>query len=118
MKKDELAAIADYVMPALPEGRADLGLLFGTRHGVDEFCAAAHALWRRGMFTKLLVSGGATAGQAEPEADVIAGRLVGWGCRRKRCYSKRPPPTPAKTSSSRAAWPKRRSAKTASRACS
>jgi hypothetical protein len=46
MKKDELAAIADYVMPALPEGRADLGLLFGTRHGVDEFCAAAHALWR------------------------------------------------------------------------
>jgi uncharacterized SAM-binding protein YcdF (DUF218 family) len=79
MKTHDLAAIADYVMPALPEGRSDLGLLFGTRHGVEEFCIAAHALWQRGMFPRLLVSGGATAGKAEPEAEVIAGRLVGMG---------------------------------------
>jgi uncharacterized SAM-binding protein YcdF (DUF218 family) len=79
MKTHELAAIADYVMPQVAEGRADLGLLFGTRHGVDEFCVAAHALWTRGMFPKLLVSGGATAGQAAPEAEVIAERLIRLG---------------------------------------
>jgi uncharacterized SAM-binding protein YcdF (DUF218 family) len=76
MKTHELAVIADYIMPPVAEARADLGLLFGTRHGVDEFCTAAYALWQRGMFPKLLVSGGATGGQAEPEAEVIAGRLV------------------------------------------
>jgi uncharacterized SAM-binding protein YcdF (DUF218 family) len=75
MKTQELAAIADYVMPRLEEGRSDLGLLFGTRHGVDEFCAAAYALWQRGMFPKLLVSGGATGGRVQPEAEVITERL-------------------------------------------
>jgi uncharacterized SAM-binding protein YcdF (DUF218 family) len=75
----DLAAIADYVMPEVAEGRADLGLLFGTRHGVEEFCAAAHALWQRGMFARLLVSGGATGGQARPEAEVIAERLMQLG---------------------------------------
>ncbi|MCS0591765.1 YdcF family protein [Massilia norwichensis] len=37
---------------------------------------ADYVLWQRGMFPKLLISGGATAGQAEPEAEVIAARLV------------------------------------------
>lgn len=72
----DLPAIADYVMPSVPEGKADLGLLFGTRHGVEEFCDVAYALWQRGMFPKLLISGGATGGQAEPEAEVIAARLL------------------------------------------
>jgi uncharacterized SAM-binding protein YcdF (DUF218 family) len=75
----DLPAIADYVMPPVPEGKANLGLLFGTRHGVEEFCDAAYALWQRGMFPKLLISGGATAGQAEPEAGIIAGRLLEMG---------------------------------------
>jgi uncharacterized SAM-binding protein YcdF (DUF218 family) len=79
----DLTAIADYVMPQVEEGRADLGFLFGTRHGVEEFCAAAHALWRRGMFPKLLISGGATGGQARPEAEVIAERLVQLGMPRE-----------------------------------
>jgi uncharacterized SAM-binding protein YcdF (DUF218 family) len=78
-KTQERAYIANYVMPPVSEGKADLGLLFGTRHGVDEFCAAAHALWQRGLFPKLMVSGGSTAGQAEPEAEVITGRLVRLG---------------------------------------
>jgi uncharacterized SAM-binding protein YcdF (DUF218 family) len=75
----DLAAIADYVMPQVVEGRADLGFLFGTRHGVEEFCAAAYGLWRRGMFPTLLVSGGATGGQARPEAEAIAERLLQLG---------------------------------------
>lgn len=79
MRTHNLAAIANYVMPQVTEGKSDLGLLFGTRHGLEEFCAAAYALWLHGMFPKLLVSGGATAGQAQPEAEAIAGRLVQMG---------------------------------------
>ena len=75
----QLARIAEYVMPDLAEERADIGLLFGTRHGVEEFCLAAHSLWERGMFGKLVVSGGCTPGGRESEADVIGGRLLQLG---------------------------------------
>jgi phosphoglycolate phosphatase-like HAD superfamily hydrolase len=40
----DLSAIAEYVMPDIPEERSDLGLVFGTRHGVDEFCLTAQSL--------------------------------------------------------------------------
>ncbi|MET0981299.1 MAG: YdcF family protein [Telluria sp.] len=79
MTADDLLPISRYVMPAVPLRRAALGFLFGTRHGVEEFCRETHALWQRGMFERLLVSGGATAGQARPEALVIAERLVELG---------------------------------------
>ena len=79
MTADDLLSISRYVMPALPLHRAKLGFLFGTRHGVDEFCRETLVLWERGMFERLLVSGGATAGQAQPEALVIAERLVALG---------------------------------------
>lgn len=75
----ELSAIADYVMPAIPEKKADLGFVFGTREGVEEFCLAVHSLWQRGMFGKLLISGGATGGQSQTEADVIGERLLQLG---------------------------------------
>lgn len=76
MTADDLLAISRYVMPALPLRPAKLGFLFGTRHGVDEFCRETQSLWQRGMFERLLISGGATAGQAQPEALVIAACLV------------------------------------------
>jgi uncharacterized SAM-binding protein YcdF (DUF218 family) len=79
MTAGDLLSISNYVMPALPLHPAKLGFLFGTRHGVEEFCRETHALWQRGMFERLLVSGGATAGQATPEALVIAERLVELG---------------------------------------
>lgn len=79
MTDDDLLSISRYVMPPLPLQPATLGFLFGTRHGIDEFCRETHALWQRGMFQKLLISGGATAGQARPEADVIAERLIDLG---------------------------------------
>jgi uncharacterized SAM-binding protein YcdF (DUF218 family) len=79
MMSRDLQRIADYVMPAFPPAPSDLGFLFGTRHGVAEFCEAAHALWQGGMFKRLLVSGGATAGQPRPEAEVIGERLVQLG---------------------------------------
>jgi uncharacterized SAM-binding protein YcdF (DUF218 family) len=75
----DLSAIADYVMPDIREERADLGFVFGTRHGVEEFCLTTHSLWQRKMFERLLISGGATHRQRETEADVIAGRLLQLG---------------------------------------
>ena len=79
MTAADLLAISRYVMPALPLHPAKLGFLFGTRHGVDEFCRETHVLWQRGMFERLLISGGATAGQSRPEAQVIAERLLDYG---------------------------------------
>lgn len=75
MNISSLQQIGRHVMPGVPLARCDIGFLFGTRHGVEEFCDEAYGLWRRGMFAKLLISGGATAGQAETEADIIGTRL-------------------------------------------
>ena len=79
MTADDLLRISRYVMPAVPAQPSSLGFLFGTRHGVEEFCQETCALWQAGMFRKLLVSGGATAGNPQPEALVIAERLVQLG---------------------------------------
>lgn len=79
LSNDDIQRIADYVMPSLPPCASDLGFLFGTRHGVPEFCEAAHALWQEGMFSRLLVSGGRTGSAPQAEADVIAERLVALG---------------------------------------
>lgn len=75
MNPDDLRLIAGYMMPEVPLLPSDLGFLFGTRHGVEEFCGATMALWQRGMFRTLLISGGATAADPEPEAEAIARRL-------------------------------------------
>jgi uncharacterized SAM-binding protein YcdF (DUF218 family) len=79
MSSDELQRIAAYIMPSLPACASDLGFLFGTRHGVAEFCAVAHRLWQEGIFHRLLISGGRTGSMPVAEADMIAERLVGLG---------------------------------------
>ncbi len=79
MSHDDLQMIAEYVMPSFPACASDLGFLFGTRHGVPEFCEVAYELWRDGMFSRLLVSGGKTRSSPLAEAEVIAERLVGLG---------------------------------------
>lgn len=79
MPHDDLHRIADYIMPSIPACASDLGFLFGTRHGVPEFCDAAYELWRGGMFSRLLISGGRTGASPLAEADVIAERLLALG---------------------------------------
>lgn len=79
MSHAELQSIADYVMPSFPARASDLGFLFGTRHGVPEFCEAAHKLWRNGMFSRLLISSGRTRSMPLAEAEVIAERLMALG---------------------------------------
>jgi hypothetical protein len=44
MTADDLLSISRYVMPPLPLQPAKLGFLFGTRHGVEEFCREPTAL--------------------------------------------------------------------------
>lgn len=79
MTPDELQRIADYVMPTCPARRSDLGFLFGTRHGVAEFCEAAYTLWQDRMVKHLLISGGRTGNLPLAEAEIIAERLVTLG---------------------------------------
>jgi uncharacterized SAM-binding protein YcdF (DUF218 family) len=79
MTKDDLRLIADYIMPSFPARPSDLGFLFGTRHGVPEFCEATYALWQAGMFKRLLVSGGQTGNLPVSEAEMIGERLVQLG---------------------------------------
>lgn len=79
MPPTDFQLIGDYMMPPFPVQPSDIGFLFGTRHGVEQFCEVACRLWRDGMFGRLLVSGGTTGGQPRAEAGVIAGRLVELG---------------------------------------
>lgn len=78
-QRKDLQDIADYMMPAYPPRPSDLGFLFGTRHGVAEFCQATLALLEQGMFKRLLVSGGRTGGIARSEAAIIGEELVRLG---------------------------------------
>lgn len=76
MTQNDLQRIAAYVMPSFPARISDLGFLFGTRHGVEEFCETTLQLWQQGMFKRLLISGGYTGQSPLVEADLIAERLV------------------------------------------
>lgn len=76
---DELQAIGHYVMPEIPAVRSDLALIFGTRHGVEAFCATVATLWHSQMFLRAIISGGQTRGLPTAEAHVIAGRLREFG---------------------------------------
>jgi uncharacterized SAM-binding protein YcdF (DUF218 family) len=58
---------------------ADLLFVFGTRHGVRQFLAVIEDLWRRGMFSIALVTGGPTAGDVRSEAAVLAEGMTAFG---------------------------------------
>ena len=79
MTRPDLKDIGAYMMPSFPPVPSDLGFVFGTRHGVPEFCAETHRLWQQGLFDRLLVSGGRTGTAPVAEADVIAARLIELG---------------------------------------
>lgn len=76
---EELRLISEYMMPDVAPAPSDIGFMFGTRHGVDEFCVTACSLWQEQMFGKLLISGGSTRDEPRSEAEVIAARLMEMG---------------------------------------
>lgn len=69
-------AINSYLLVRTDIAPADLGFVFGTRHGVDAFCDEAARLWHEGYFPRLLVTGGATLGCDRPEASVMRDLLI------------------------------------------
>ena len=71
--------IIDYVDPVLAPLQCEFGLIFGTRHGVDQFVAEVMRGHDLGEYQKAIVSGGPTGGEDTPEAHVLADKLVAAG---------------------------------------
>jgi hypothetical protein len=71
--------IISYVAPYTRLSPSNYALVFGTRHGVDEFVGDIRKLYRRGYFEHLIISGGATGGGEDTEAAVIQNALIEQG---------------------------------------
>ncbi|MCP5405842.1 MAG: YdcF family protein [Pseudomonadaceae bacterium] len=71
----ERRKIQDYVMPVTALFPCDVGIVFGTRHGVDEFVASMASLLERNLVKHLLITGGPTSDQPTPEADILFDKL-------------------------------------------
>jgi hypothetical protein len=77
---DEIAA---YVMPNVPAEPSDFALVFGTRHGVDAFADAIADIWSLKLTSVIVISGGSTAGDEKPEADILCELAVSRGVPRQ-----------------------------------
>jgi len=75
----ELTAIGRYVMPDFVMQDCDIAILFGTRHGLEDFVRDTIALWNERRFGKIIVSGGRTASLPDTEAEYLSGLLVANG---------------------------------------
>lgn len=79
MTPEEIKQIEKYIMPETAINFAELAIVFGTRHGIDEFCIETHRLWKNDLFKWLIVSGGKTMNHPETEASIIKDRLLKLG---------------------------------------
>ncbi len=77
--QDIWTSIIDYVSPEWPQAASDLCLVFGTRHGVDQFTQEIGDRYKERCFDRILVSGGATRGQEMTEADILHDSLIKMG---------------------------------------
>ena len=75
----ELIAIGRYVMPDFAMQACDVAILFGTRHGLEDFVRDTLALWTERRFGKIIVSGGRTANLPETEAQCLVELLLANG---------------------------------------
>jgi uncharacterized SAM-binding protein YcdF (DUF218 family) len=69
-------AINAYLLVRTEIEPADLCFVFGTRHGVPEFCDEIARLWHEDYAPRVHVSGGLTPGGSRTEAAVIRDGLV------------------------------------------
>ena len=77
--KNLLNRISRYVMIKTPVEVADLAFVFGTRDGVEEFAAEIDRYWKRGSSPCIVIAGGSTQGNPNPESDVLFNKLVELG---------------------------------------
>jgi hypothetical protein len=71
--------IGRYVMIKTPIEVADLAFVFGTRDGVEEFADEIDRYWKRGFFPWIVIAGGSTQGNPNPESDVLREKLINRG---------------------------------------
>jgi uncharacterized SAM-binding protein YcdF (DUF218 family) len=76
---DEIARINAEHLISTPLKPADLLFVFGQRRGEAEIVHAAVDLWRRGLFRRAIVSGGATQGNPRTECSIIKEGMVAGG---------------------------------------
>jgi uncharacterized SAM-binding protein YcdF (DUF218 family) len=77
--KNLLNRIGRYVMIKTPVEVADLAFVFGTLDGVEEFAGEIDRYWKRGFFPWIVIAGGSTQGNPNPESDVLFNKLVELG---------------------------------------
>lgn len=82
--RDLFAAINAYLLVRTEIMPADLGFVFGTRHGIAEFCDETARLWHEGYFPHILVTGGLTPGDTRTEAAVMRDELAARAVPRSR----------------------------------
>jgi uncharacterized SAM-binding protein YcdF (DUF218 family) len=71
--------IGRYIMIRTPIEVADLAFVFGTRDGVEEFADEVDRYWKLGFFPWIVIAGGATQGDPNPESDVLRKKLTDRG---------------------------------------
>lgn len=79
LDRNLIEAINSYLLVRTELEPADLGFVFGTRHGVEKFCDETARLWHEGYFPRVHVSGGLTPGDTRTEAAIMADMLVARG---------------------------------------
>jgi uncharacterized SAM-binding protein YcdF (DUF218 family) len=77
--KTLIERIGRYIMIKTPIEVADLAFVFGTRDGVEEFADEIDRYWKRGFFPWIVIAGGSTQGNPNPESDILCARLVDRG---------------------------------------
>jgi uncharacterized SAM-binding protein YcdF (DUF218 family) len=77
--KTLIERIGRYIMVKTPIEVADLAFVFGTRDGVEEFADEIDRYWKRGFFPWIVIAGGSTQGNPNPESTVLYNKLVDRG---------------------------------------
>ncbi len=81
MKQKEIKKITDYIFLASKPHKADLALVFGTRH--LEAIKKVYELYRDGFISKILISGGKNRVTGKNEASEMNKKLIESGVKEK-----------------------------------
>jgi uncharacterized SAM-binding protein YcdF (DUF218 family) len=87
--KNVMDRIGCYVMIKTPVEVADLAFVFGTRDGVEEFTYEIDRYWKRGFFPWIVIAGGSTQGNPNPESEILCNKLVDRGIDESRIICER-----------------------------
>lgn len=81
MNKDEIKKITDYIFLESHPQKADIAMIFGTRH--HEPMDAAYKLYKDGLVPKILLSGGINKVTGQNECEEMAKELIKMGVKKE-----------------------------------